>query len=239
MLDDLFNKLFPKKEPAPTGPVEYIVVGLGNPGQKYEDTRHNAGALALDRMAEKLGTKVNRIGFKSLCGEAVIAGKKILLLKPTTYMNLSGQAVQEAMAYHKVPIEHVIVIFDDIALPQGVMRIKRKGSDGGHNGLKSIIYLTGKDTFPRIKIGIGGKPHPGMDLKDWVIGRLTEEEVKILTPVWDNTLTAVELMISGKFDEAMNRFNRAPEPAEKKEPGAKTEPQPSGEPKPAADDEKE
>jgi len=206
MLDDIFRKLF-SSAPAPAGPVEYIVAGLGNPGYGYEYTRHNAGYLAMDFIAARHKTKITRVKFKSYCGDCTLAGKRALLLKPATYMNRSGQAVQEAMAFHKIPIENVLVICDDISLPFGVTRIRRKGSDGGHNGLKNIIYLTGQDTFPRIKIGVGGKPHADMELADWVLGQITPEEEKALGPVWESTLAAVELILKGSIEEAMNRFN--------------------------------
>ena len=136
------------------GSVEYIIVGLGNPDRKYQNTRHNCGWMALDHIAEKNSCRVNRIKFKSYCGECVIGGKKVLLMKPTTYMNNSGQAVVEAMNFYKVPPEKVIVIFDNVSLDVGKMRIRAKGSDGGQKGMRSIIYLSGSDNFPRIKIGI-------------------------------------------------------------------------------------
>ncbi len=212
MLDDLFAKLFPKDSAAPSGPVEYIVAGLGNPGTEYENTRHNAGYMALDRLAEKYGVRVNRIRFKSLCGECVIQGKKVLLLKPTTYMNLSGQAVQEALAFYKLPVQRLIVLCDDINLAPGRLRIRRSGSDGGQNGLKNIIYLTGSDAFPRVRIGIGGKSHPNMDLKDWVLGRFSPDEIKLVAPALDHAAAAVELLVQDKIAEAMNLYNRAPQP---------------------------
>ena len=143
-----------------SGSVEYLVVGLGNPDKKYENTRHNAGWLALDHIAEKYGCNVNRVKYKSYVGECTIGGAKVMLMKPTTYMNNSGQAVVEAMNFYKIPPENVIVIFDDISLDVGKMRIRSKGSDGGQKGMRSIIYLSGSDLFPRIKIGIGAKPNP-------------------------------------------------------------------------------
>ena len=158
------------------GSVEYIVVGLGNPDRKYENTRHNCGWLALDYIAEKYSCRVNRIKFKSYSGECVINGKKVLMLKPTTYMNNSGQAVVEAMRFYKVPPEKVIVIFDDISLDVGRMRIRQKGSDGGQKGMRSIIYLSGSEDFPRIKIGIGAKPNPDWDLADCVLLQLSSDE---------------------------------------------------------------
>ncbi len=212
MLDDLFAKLFPQSSPVPSGPVEYIVAGLGNPGTEYQTTRHNAGYLALDLLAEKHNVKVSRIRFQSLCGECVIHGKKVLLLKPTTYMNLSGRAVQEALAFHKVPIQRLIVLCDDINLDPGRLRIRRSGSDGGQKGLQNIIYLTGNDDFPRVRIGIGGKPYPDMDMKDWVIGRLSPDEMKEIAPALENAVTAVELLVQDKINDAMNLFNKAPQP---------------------------
>ena len=189
------------------GSVEYLIVGLGNPDRKYENTRHNCGWLAIDYIAEKLGIKVNKIKYKSFVGEAAIGGKKALLMKPTTYMNNSGQAVVEAMNFYKIPPENVIVIFDDVSLDVGKMRIRQKGSDGGQKGMRSIIYLSGSDAFPRIKIGIGAKPNPDWDLADWVLSRFTDDERKTLDKMFENAYEAVGLIIDGKTDRAMNRFN--------------------------------
>ena len=190
-----------------TGSVEYLIVGLGNPDRKYENTRHNCGWLALDCIAEKLGCKVNKIKFKSFVGEASVGGKKVLLIKPTTYMNNSGQAVVEAMNFYKIKPENVIVIFDDISLDVGKMRIRQKGSDGGQKGMRSIIYLSGSDAFPRIKIGIGAKPNPNWDLADWVLSKFTDDERKTLDTIFDNAYRAVELILDGKIDRAMNLYN--------------------------------
>ncbi len=187
--------------------VEYLIVGLGNPDKKYENTRHNTGWLALDRIAEKYNCKVNKIKFKSFVGECTVGGAKVMLMKPTTYMNNSGQAVVEAMNFYKIPPENVIVIFDDISLDVGKMRIRSKGSDGGQKGMRSIIYLSGSDNFPRIKIGIGAKPNPNWDLADWVLSKFTNDEYKLMSDMFDNAAKAVELIIDGKTDRAMNMFN--------------------------------
>ena len=190
-----------------SGPVEYLIVGLGNPDKKYENTRHNCGWLALDYIADKRGCKVNKIKYKSFVGECTIAGKRVMLMKPTTYMNNSGQAVTEAMRFYKLPPENVIVIFDDVSLDVGKMRIRQKGSDGGQKGMRSIIYLSGQDTFPRIKIGIGAKPDPRWELADWVLSRFSKEEMQTLETMFDNANEAVELMINGRIDRAMNLYN--------------------------------
>ena len=190
-----------------SGPVEYLIVGLGNPDKKYENTRHNCGWLALDYIADKRGCKVNKIKYKSFVGECTIAGKRVMLMKPTTYMNNSGQAVTEAMRFYKLPPENVIVIFDDVSLDVGKMRIRQKGSDGGQKGMRSIIYLSGQDTFPRIKIGIGAKPDPRWELADWVLSRFSKEEMKTLETMFDNANEAVELMVNGRIDRAMNMYN--------------------------------
>lgn len=202
----MFQNLFSSRPSVPTGPVEFLIVGLGNPGRQYENTRHNAGFITLDVIAEKAGARVGRIKFKGLCGEGMLGGKKVLFLKPSTFMNLSGQAVQEAMAFYKLPPEKVLVIFDDISLEPGRLRIRRKGSDGGHNGIKNIIYLSGKDTFPRIKMGVGKKPNPGWDLADWVLSRFTEDELKAIQDAAERAASAAELIVQGKIDEAMNRY---------------------------------
>ena len=189
------------------GSVEYLVVGLGNPDRKYENTRHNTGWMALDYIAEKLDCKVNKIKYKSLIGTCEINCAKVMLMKPTTYMNNSGQAVVEAMNFYKIPAENVIVIFDDISLDVGKMRIRSKGSDGGQKGMRSIINLSGSQAFPRIKIGIGAKPNPDWDLADWVLSKFTDKEMKDLEKMFENTYKAVELIIDGKMDRAMNLFN--------------------------------
>jgi PTH1 family peptidyl-tRNA hydrolase len=189
------------------GPVEYIIAGLGNPGKQYENTRHNAGFVALDAVAEKYGANLNRIRFKGTCGEAKIRDKKVLLLRPSTFMNLSGQSVTEAMRFYKVPAEKVIVLFDDISLEPGKLRIRRKGSDGGHNGMKNIIYLSGKDTFPRIKLGIGQKPHPDYNLADWVLSSFSQKEALALREAAEKAADACGWIVGGQIDKAMNLYN--------------------------------
>lgn len=198
------NPFAAKAEP---GQVEYLIVGLGNPGSKYENTRHNAGFMALDYIAEKAGARVDRLKFKGLCGTATIGGKKVLLLKPSTYMNLSGQSVTEAMRFYKLPPEKTIILFDDISLEPGRMRIRMKGSDGGQNGMKNIIYLSGSDRFPRVKIGTGAKPNPGWDLADWVLSKFTDADRKALDEAIDHVYSSVELMVQDNAAEAMNRYN--------------------------------
>lgn len=201
---DLFRQV---ESAAPAGPPEYLIVGLGNPGLEYAQTRHNAGFMTLDLLAEREHTEIKRMKFKSLCGDAVIAGKRCLLMKPTTYMNNSGQAVAEAMQFYKLPIDHIIVVYDDISLEPSWLRIRRKGSDGGHNGIKSIIYLTGEDTFPRIKLGVGKKPRPDYNLADWVLSRFTKEELEQLHIAAEHACESIALMVNGKIEEAMNRYN--------------------------------
>lgn len=196
-----------RKKTFATGPVEYIVVGLGNPDRKYENTRHNAGFIMIDFIADKIGVKINRVKFKSLVGEGNIGGSKVLLMKPSTYMNNSGEAVIEAMKFYKIPPENVIVLLDDINLDVGKMRIRSKGSDGGQKGMRSIIYLSGKDNFPRVKIGIGKKPNPEYDLASWVLSKFTKDELATLGKIAENSYEAVELIIQGKTDRAMNLFN--------------------------------
>ena len=207
-LDELFAKISAgRKAAVPTGPVEAIIVGLGNPGKQYEGTRHNAGFMALDTLAAALGVRVDALRFKSLCGDAVIGEKRVLLLKPGTFMNLSGQAVQEAAAYHKVPMDRVLVLMDDVSLPVGGLRIRKKGSDGGHNGLKNIIYLTGRDDFPRVKIGVGQKPHPDYDLADWVLGKFVGEDKKAIDAAVKRAADAIECILAQGIDRGMGKFN--------------------------------
>ena len=202
----MFQHLFAKNQ-EPAGPVEFLVVGLGNPGKQYEGTRHNAGFMALDYIAEKAGAKVDRIRFKGLCGTAAVGGRKVLLLKPGTYMNLSGQSVIEAMGFYKLPPARVIVLYDDISFPPGRLRIRLKGSDGGQNGMKNIICLAGADDFPRIRLGTGDRPDPRWDLADWVLSRFSEEDGKKFHEAVEHAYDAVALMVQGKAAEAMNRYN--------------------------------
>ena len=195
------------KRKVPSGPPEFLIVGLGNPGKKYELTRHNAGFLFADLLADKQGVKISKIQFKSVTVDIELAGKKCLLMKPQTFMNNSGEAVKQAAAFYKIPPEKIIVVFDDISLPCGKLRIRRKGSDGGHNGIKSIIYLLNSDKFPRIKLGIGEKPHPDYELADWVLSAFKKDELSALREAAENACSAVELMVQGDIDRAMSNFN--------------------------------
>lgn len=190
------------------GPIDFIIAGLGNPGKKYELTRHNAGFMALDALAENLSVKVDRMKYHALCGEAKIGDKRVLLMKPQTFMNLSGESVCEAMKFYKIPPENTLILFDDISLEPGTMRIRRKGSCGGQNGMRNIIDIAGSENFPRIKIGIGKKPHPDYDLADWVLSRFKSDEVKLLNEVFERSTAAAKLIVEGKTDEAMNKYSR-------------------------------
>lgn len=198
---------FRRRFSAPTGAPEYLIVGLGNPGKKYEFTRHNIGYLCLDALANNLHAKVNRIKFKSLTGEATIAGRRCLLIKPQTFMNDSGIAVREAADFYKIPEQNIIVIFDDVSLPCGSLRIRRNGSDGGHNGLKSIVHHLHTNAFPRVKIGIGGKPHPEMELADWVLSTFKKEDLLEMRGTIEKAHEALALMVGGDIEEAMANFN--------------------------------
>ena len=184
-----------------------IIAGLGNPGKEYENTRHNAGFMVMDALAEKIGADISEKKHKALCGKGVIGGEKVILMKPQTYMNLSGEAVKAAADFYKIPPEKIIVIFDDISLDVGRLRIRRKGSDGGHNGIKSIISCIGSQNFPRVKIGCGKKPHPDYDLAAWVLSEYKKDEAPELKKALDNACCAVELILDGKTDEAMNKYN--------------------------------
>lgn len=190
-----------------SGSIEYIVVGLGNPEPKYDTTRHNAGFRAIDRLAENCGARINSLKHRALCGKAEISGKKVLLLKPQTYMNHSGEAVRSAASFYKVPPAKIIVLFDDCAIGVGEIRIRRKGSAGGHNGIKSLIEHLGTQDFPRVKIGVGEKPHPDYDMADWVLSGFSQTEFKAVCSRFDDVSKAVELIVSGETDKAMNLFN--------------------------------
>lgn len=189
------------------GSVKWLVVGLGNPGTKYENTRHNTGFRVIDKLAADLGVKVNRSKFKALTVTATIGGEKVLLLKPQTFMNASGLSVEPAAAFYKVPTERILVIFDDISLPVGKIRIRAEGSAGGHNGLKSINTALGRQDYPRIKVGVGAKPHPDYDLADWVLGKFSASEEKALKPALDHAAEAVEEIIRHGTEKAAGKFN--------------------------------
>ena len=189
-------------------PIDFIIVGLGNPGKKYEKTRHNAGFMAIDRFASENGVRIDRSKFHSLTGTCTIGGLKLLLMKPQTFMNNSGQAVREAMDFYKLPPDRVLIMFDDISLEPGVMRVRRKGSAGGQKGMKSIIEHCSSENFPRIKIGVGAKPHPDYDLADWVLSNFTAAELKKLDDVTADAARAAELIIKGDIDSAMSRYSR-------------------------------
>lgn len=187
--------------------MDYILVGLGNPGSEYAKTRHNAGFLTVDYIAKKCGVFVDRLKFKALCGTAEIGGKKILLMKPQTYMNNSGEAVGEAARFYKIPPERIMVIQDDIALPTGKLRIRKTGSDGGHNGIKNIILHLSSQNFIRFKIGVSDRENPNIPLMDWVLGKFTDEEMKLIEAKYENIYKAAEMIIDGKFDLALSRYN--------------------------------
>ncbi len=204
---DLFRQIEKKDAPA-VGNLTHLVVGLGNPGDQYTFTRHNTGFMALDFIAEKCGVKVERARFKSLCADARIGEHRVLLMKPQTFMNHSGEAVREAADFYKIPPENILVLFDDVNFDVGVTRIRRSGSDGGHNGIKSIIYHLNSDAFPRVKIGVGKKPLPDYDLADYVLGTYSDADKKTLFSTFARVYDGVELILSGQMDRAMNLYNR-------------------------------
>lgn len=186
--------------------IDTIIVGLGTPGKKYEGTRHNAGFAALDHVAEKWGVRVTKAKFDALTGTGTAAGVKVLLMKPQTFMNLSGDAVRKAADFYKVPPERIIVLFDDISLAPGRLRIRKTGSAGGHNGIKSIISALGQE-FPRVKIGVGERPRPEYDLADWVLSRFTAQEWAAVTARFDDVCNAVSMIMKGQLSAAQNKYN--------------------------------
>lgn len=190
-----------------TGPAEWILVCLGNYGQKYENTRHNIGFMAADRLVEKRDLKCNRLRFRALTEVIDFGGARVLLMKPQTYMNLSGEAVGEAARFYKIPADHVVVISDDISLPLGKIRVRASGSAGGHNGLKNIIAHLGTDAFPRVKVGVGAPENPEHDVVDWVIGSFSAPEKKIIDEALDRALAAAECIIEKNVTEAQNKYN--------------------------------
>lgn len=206
-IEEIFAKLKAQRAPEPTGPVEWLIVGLGNPGREYAATRHNIGFITVDRLAQKEHFEIKKIKFKSLIGETVLAGKRCIVMKPSTFMNNSGEAVGECARFYKIEPQHILVIYDDINFEPGVMRIRKKGSDGGHNGMKSIIYHLGSNEFARVRMGVGAKPRPEYNLADWVLSAFSESEIKALEPAVDNACEAVKQIVAGEIDNAMNRYN--------------------------------
>ena len=185
----------------------WLLVGLGNPGREYEKTRHNCGFRALDLLAQKLSCPVDRLKFQGLYGQTVYNGKKLFLLKPQTYMNLSGRSVVQLSAYFHIPPQQIIVLFDDISLPPGRLRLRADGSAGGHNGIKSIIQELGSQAFPRVKIGVGSKPNPDFDLADWVLSTFSASEEKALAVSLENAAQAALAIVDDGVPQAANRFN--------------------------------
>lgn len=185
----------------------FVIVGLGNPGKKYENTRHNAGFVSIDALADKYGISISEKKHKALCGTGIIEGNKVLLVKPQTFMNLSGESVRSVMDFYKIdPEEDMLVIYDDISLAPGNIRIRKKGSAGGHNGIKSIIAHAGTQNFMRIKVGVGEKPS-GWDLADYVLGHFSEEDNTKIKEIMPDIIQAATLMVQGDVDKAMNDFN--------------------------------
>ena len=206
-LNELFRRVFAGKKEEPLPPVEWLIVGLGNPGDKYRGTRHNAGYVAIDAIAEKAGVKIDRAVHKGLTGRGALGGHGVLFLKPETYMNLSGEAVRDAAAFYKIPPEKILILCDDISFEPGRIRIRRSGSHGGHNGLRNITDQLGSDAFPRIRIGVGQKPHPEYDLVDWVLGKLPPDDAKKIADRAADFFDAATLIASGQIETAMNRYS--------------------------------
>ena len=190
-----------------SGSFSWLVVFLGNPGPRYECTRHNAGFMAGDALANKLGVNISRLRFKALTAECEINGERVLLMKPQTFMNLSGEAVGEAARFYKIPPEHVLVVSDEVSLPLGKLRVRQKGSAGGHNGLKNIIAALGSDGFPRVRIGVGAPPHPEYDMADWVLSVFRNQDLEDMQSAAQRAAEAVITYISDGPERAMNRFN--------------------------------
>lgn len=205
---DIFKRIEKKRDDSPALPINYIVAGLGNPGPRYQNTRHNAGFLCMDALCRTHHAATDRAKYHALVGETVIAGQRVLLMKPQTLMNASGQAVAEAASFYKIPPERIIVLCDDINLAVGQLRVRKNGSDGGQKGLRSIINMLGSDAFPRIRIGVGQKPHPDYDLADWVLSEFSKADNEALTACFDTALAGLEQIICGDIDQAMQICNR-------------------------------
>lgn len=189
------------------GGVQWLVVGLGNVGDQYEGTRHNVGFRVADELAERRRVPIQKLKYRALTNTCEVAGVKVLLMKPVTYMNLSGEAVRQAADFYKIPPERVLVVSDDVALPVGKLRVRKNGSAGGHNGLKNIIQHLGTDAFPRVKLGVGEKPYPDYDMADWVLGKFSGEDKKTVDAAVNRAADAVECILGQGLEKAMNKFN--------------------------------
>lgn len=190
-----------------SGGVQWLVLCLGNPGDQYENTRHNVGFVVADELGERCRVPIQKLKFRALTNACALGGQKVLLMKPITFMNLSGEAARQAADFYKVPPERVVVVSDDVSLPVGKLRIRKGGSAGGHNGLKSIIAQLGSDAFPRVRLGVGEKPHPDYDLADWVLGKFAGEDKKAMDAAVKRAADAVECLIKDGADKAMNQYN--------------------------------
>ena len=202
-----FFRKRPAAAPAFAGKPEFIIAGLGNPGREYEYSRHNAGFLCLDILCNKYGLKTDRLKYRALTCAALIEDKPCLVMRPQTFMNNSGEAIKAAADFYKIPPEKIIVIYDDISLPTGTLRIRRKGSAGGHNGIKSIIWQLNSDEFPRLKLGVGERADPDGDLKDHVLGKFSKADLDTMRKTMERAVEAIPLILNGDIDGAMNQYN--------------------------------
>ena len=204
---DIFNEISAGRAAKSNLPVTHIIVGLGNPGEKYANTRHNAGFRMLEYLSERCGIRVDSVKFKALVGDGQVGDKRVLLMKPQTYMNLSGEAVVEAAHFYKIPPENIIVFSDDVSLDVGAVRMRRKGSDGGQKGLRSIVTIMGTQDFPRIKFGVGAKPHPDYDMADWVVSEFTRDEKVAVASCFPRAYDGVVKYLAGDPDGAVQACN--------------------------------
>lgn len=204
---DLFKQIAKKEESTPRAAISWLIVGLGNPGDQYRFTRHNAGFLTVDYLAEQYGTRIDRAKFHALCGEATVGAHRVLLMKPQTMMNASGLAVQEAASFYKIPLDHILVISDDIAQDVGKMRVRAKGSAGGQKGLGDIITCMGGDRFPRLRMGVGAKPHPDYNLADWVLSEFPKEDREKLFGCFPTAKAGIEKILGGDLEGAQQICN--------------------------------